>query len=82
MPELSRFYGLIVKMFFKDHAPPHVHIVYGEYVAIYDIKTQEMTEGDLPARGQALVKEWLALHTVELLEIWNTNKFRKIPPLP
>ena len=82
MPELSRFYGLIVKMFFKDHAPPYVHVVYGEYVAIYDIGTQRMTEGDLPVRGQALVKEWLALHTAELLEIWNSQNFRKIPPLP
>ena len=81
MPELSRFYGLIIKMFFKDHSSPHVHIVYGEYIAVYDIESREMTEGDLPARGQSLVKEWLALHTAELLDIWNTQKFRKIPPL-
>ena len=81
MPELSRFYGIVVKMFFMDHARPHVHIVYGEYIAVYDIVTREMTEGDLPARGQNLVKEWLSLHTAELLDIWNTQNFRKIPPL-
>jgi len=82
MPELTRFYGLIVKMFFKDHAPPHIHVIYGECVAVYDIATQEMTEGDIPARGQSLVKEWLSLHSQDLLDIWNTQKFRKLPPLP
>jgi len=82
MPEISRFYGLVIKMFFKDHAPPHIHVLYGECVAVYNIGSQEMQEGDLPSRAQALVGEWLAIHSPELLEIWNTQQFRKLPPLP
>jgi hypothetical protein len=81
MPEISRFYGLIIKMFFKDHAPPHIHVVYGEYNAVYDISALEMTEGDLPHKGQLLVKEWLSVYQNDLLDIWNTQQFRKLPPL-
>jgi hypothetical protein len=57
MPEISRFYGLVIKMFFNDHAPPHFHVVYGEYNAIYDLNTLKMIEGDLPHRGQLLTVE-------------------------
>ena len=67
MPEITRFYGIIIKMFFKpkEHEPAHIHALYNEYVGIFDIHTYEMTEGDMPVRAQQLVKEWLAAHVAD-----------------
>lgn len=83
MPVISRFYGLVVKMYFQqaEHNPPHFHVVYGEYVGAFDIQTLEMIEGDLPAKAQSLVREWAAKHKDELLTIWNTQKFVRLAPL-
>lgn len=81
MPEITRFYGIIIKLFFGDHPPPHFHAVYGEYNGLFDIQTLEMFEGDLPARAKKLVSEWAALNQVELLEMWNNQEFRKLSPL-
>mgnify|MGYP002625707602 FL=1 len=83
MPEISRFYGIIIKMFFKpkEHEPAHIHAIYNENVWIFDIKTFEMTEGDLPPRAQQLVREWLGIHYQELVEMWNSQKMGKITPL-
>lgn len=81
MPEIARFYGIIIKLFFGDHPPPHFHAVYGEYIAVFDIQTLEVIEGDLPNRARKLVIEWATIHQTELLEIWNTQEFRKLSPL-
>ena len=83
MPEISRFYGIIIKMFFKpkEHEPAHIHAIYNEFVGIFDIKSFEMIEGDLPIKAQQLVREWLGLHYEELVEMWNTQKMGKITPL-
>lgn len=83
MPEISRFYGIIIKMFFKpkEHEPAHIHAIYNENVGIFDIKTFEMTEGDLPLKAQQLVKEWLQLHGNELIDMWNSQQMGKIEPL-
>ena len=83
MPEITRFYGIIIKMFFKpkEHEPAHIHAIYNEYIGIFDIRTFEMTDGDLPLKAQALVKEWLQTHYIELLEMWNTQKIDKLEPL-
>jgi len=83
MPEVSRFYGMIVKMFFSagEHNPPHIHVLYGEYAGLFDIRTGEMFEGDLPVRALSLLKEWLRAHRDELLEMWRTQKIRRLPPL-
>jgi hypothetical protein len=83
MPTISRFYGLSVKIYFKgsEHNPPHIHVLYGEYMGALNIKTQEMLEGDLPAKALALAKEWVKKYKAELLDIWNTQKIRKLPPL-
>ena len=59
----------------------HIHAIYDEYVGIFDIKTFEMIEGDLPNKAQQLVKEWLTLHCTELIEMWDTQKMEKIKPL-
>ncbi|MDR1786237.1 MAG: DUF4160 domain-containing protein [Spirochaetaceae bacterium] len=83
MPEVSRFYGMIIKMFFRksEHNPPHIHVLYGEYAGLIDIETGEMFEGDLPVRALALAKEWAQAHKGELLEMWRTQNFKRLPPL-
>jgi hypothetical protein len=83
MPVISRFFGMIIKMYFRqgEHNPPHIHVIYGEYVGLIDIQTLEMFEGDLPPRALSLVKEWMSLHKDALLNIWNTQNFVELPPL-
>ena len=83
MPEICRFYGIVIKMFFKpkEHEPSHLHALYGEPIGIFDLKTMKMTEGDLPTRAQQLVQEWMSAHQDRLLEMWDTQKLEKLPPL-
>ena len=83
MPILSNFYGILIKMYFQqaEHNPPHIHAIYGEYMGAIDIQTGELLEGDLPNRALKLVQEWLQIHRQEVLNIWNTQQFKKIPPL-
>ena len=83
MPEIVRFYGIIIKMFFKpkEHEPAHIHALYNEFVGVFDIHSFEMTEGDMPQRAQQLVREWLGNHQSELLEMWKTQHIIKLPPL-
>ena len=83
MPEIARFYGIIIKMFFKpkEHDPAHIHALYNEFVGVFDIHTLEMTEGDMPQRAQQLVREWLSAHKDELLNMWQTQRIVQLPPL-
>lgn len=86
MPELSRFYGIIISMYAKDHLPPHFHARYGEAVGLIEIRTGEMLEGTLPRRALRLVQDWVELHKNELLENWEESQkdnpdFQKIEPL-
>ena len=83
MPEICRFYGIVIEMFFKpkEHEPSHLHALYGEHIGIFDLKTMNMTEGDLPTRAQQLVQEWMSAHQDRLLEMWDTQKLEKLPPL-
>ncbi len=81
MPEVARFYGIIIKLFFGDHPPPHFHAVYGEYLALFNIESLEMIEGDLPPRAKKLVLEWASAYQSELKKMWDKQEFRKLPPL-
>jgi hypothetical protein len=83
MPTISTFYGIAIKMFFKpkEHDPSHIHAVYGEHVGVFDIKSKEMTEGDLPTVARGLVCDWLMMHQDELEEMWRTQTIVKLPPL-
>jgi hypothetical protein len=81
MPEIARFYGIIIKLFFGDHPPPHFHAMYGEYVGLFNIETLEMIEGDLPNRAKKLVLEWAKTYKGELKEMWEKQEFHKLPPL-
>ena len=62
MPELTRFFGIVVRMYFRDHSPAHFHAEYGEYEALVEIETLAILRGELPRRAMALVLEWSALH--------------------
>jgi len=81
MPEIARFYGIVIKLFFGDHPPPHFHAVYGENIGLFSIDTLEMIEGDLPNRAKKLVTEWANIHKNELKRMWETQEFQKVPPL-
>ncbi|MBV8359120.1 MAG: DUF4160 domain-containing protein [Deltaproteobacteria bacterium] len=70
MPELSRFFGIIIRMFYSDHEPAHFHAIYGEYEALIEIDTLAVFRGSLPRRALALVLEWAALHRNELRDDW------------
>ena len=85
MPTISRFYGVLIRVFFNDHAPPHFHARYGEFEATIDIATLAIIEGQLPRRAMALVQERAMIPIEELLEDWrlcheNTSP-SKIEPL-
>ncbi len=85
MPTISIFYGIVIQMFWKDHAPPHFHALYGEYEAQIDIRTLQVIEGRLPRRALQLVLDWAELHKTELLEDWELctrmQTPKKIAPL-
>jgi len=86
MPELSRFYGIVIYMFAKDHLPPHCHAKYGEDIGLINIRTGEMIRGTLPRRALRLVQDWVELHENELMENWNEAQknhpvFQRIKPL-
>ena len=82
MPEISRFYGIVIKMFFKpkEHEPSHIHALYGEHIGIFNLQTLEMSEGDLPPKAKEIVLEWLKKHQSSLLEMWKTQNIYRLPP--
>ena len=81
MPEISRFLGIVVLMYFDEHNPPHFHVKYNEYKAVVEIKTLNILAGHLPGKVRGLVEEWAEIYQDELLTMWNTKEFRKIKPL-
>lgn len=85
MPELTRFFGIIIAMYYNDHAPPRFHAKYGDDQAVIRIDTGEVIEGNLSARALRLVEEWRQLHQQELLNDWalaqNRQPLIKIEPL-
>lgn len=83
MPVLARFYGIVIRMYFlgAEHNPPHIHAIYGDDTAAFDIRTGEMLDGNLPPRAASLVREWMSLHAEELLRMWETQEFNKIDSL-
>jgi hypothetical protein len=71
MPEISRFFGIVVQMYYNDHEPPHFHVRYSGQKALIDIETLGVLRGSLSPRALGLVTEWAALHREELVEDWN-----------
>ena len=81
MPEISRFYGVIVYMFYNDHQPPHFKVKFGEYEANVLIENGNILNGELPLAKIKLVQAWAEIHKEELLSIWKTKQFHKVKPL-
>lgn len=85
MPEISRFLGIVIKMFYKDHRPAHFHVEYGEYKACFAIEDLRLIEGYLPGRVVGLVTEWATMHKSKLQDDWvlleKEKPLSKIPPL-
>jgi len=86
MPTISRFYGIVILMYFKnEHNPPHFHVKYNEYLASFSILDLRMLDGKLPSRVKNMVLEWADLHRDELMKNWNrlqtTGEFEPIEPL-
>lgn len=84
MPEISRFLGIVIGMFFREHGPPHFHAAYGEFEITVEIETG-VVSGRFPRRALAHVLEWTTLHRDELLENWRLARagqpLRPIAPL-
>ncbi|MBI2403205.1 MAG: DUF4160 domain-containing protein [Gemmatimonadetes bacterium] len=85
MPEISRFFGIVIRMYFNDHEPPHFHAFYAGSEAQLGIAPVGILRGDLPPRALALVVEWASVHQRELLDNWHRlhtdEPPRRIPPL-
>lgn len=85
MPTISIFYGILIQMFWQDHAPPHFHALYAEHEVLISIETLEVLRGNMPRRALALIVEWGEKHQTELLEDWNlctqNQSPNKIQPL-
>lgn len=85
MPEISRFYGILIKMFSKEHNPPHLHAIYGNFKASFSLQSAQIIEGEFPPQKAALVTAWIILHQEQLLKNWNGllkgSNAEKIEPL-
>lgn len=81
MPVIARFYGILIKMYFREHGVAHFHAIYGEFNGVFEVDTLEMIEGDLPARAQRLVREWAEQYRDELRRMWETQEYKKLPGL-
>lgn len=87
MPEISRFLGIVIRMYFseKEHNPPHFHAAYNEFEAVFSIDPLELLRGKLPPRIYGIVMEWAFIHQKELMENWtrlqNEQPTKKIKPL-
>jgi hypothetical protein len=85
MPRVSQFFGIAIYLYYRDHAPPHFHAIYGDDEAVFEIATGQVIAGHLPRRARVMVEEWLAEHRVELEQNWNlavaSQPLLAIPPL-
>ncbi len=81
MPVIARFYGILIKMYFREHGVPHFHAIYAEYNGVFDVNSLEMIEGDLPPRAQRLVRDWAEQYKDELQRMWDTQDYKKLPGL-
>lgn len=81
MPVIARFYGIIVKMYFRqrEHNPPHIHAVYGEYNGMFSLLDGEMFEGDIPANEQKIVERFIEHNRERLIHMWETQEFEVLP---
>jgi len=81
MPEICRFLGIVISMYFDEHNPPHFHVRYNDYRAVIDIRNLNLLDGHLPAKVRGLIEEWAEQHHEELLRMWELKDFHKVEPL-
>ena len=81
MPVIARFYGILIKMYFREHGVAHFHAIYGEFNGVFEVGSLNMIEGDLPARAQRLVRDWAEQYKDELQRMWETQDYKKLPGL-
>lgn len=83
MPTISSFYGIIIVMYLrgKEHNPPHVHAITQDFDAPFLISSGEIIDGEFPQKAKALVKEFILKNQSELLEMWKSGQYKKLPPL-
>ena len=81
MPEISRFYGIIIRFYYRDHPPTPFHAIYGEYEALIEIETGAIYAGYLPGTAHEIVNRWRAMHLPELRDDWNRAR-QQFPLLP
>ena len=83
MPVISRFYGLVIRMYPRDseHEPPHIHVLYGGEMCTINLLNCARERGKIPARAFGMAVEWTEKYQTELLEMWKTEKITKLPPL-
>jgi len=79
MPTISQFFGIVIQMFWREHAPPHFHALYAEHEALIDIRTLEVIGGSLPVRALSLTLEWANEHRAELMEDWTPCQAMQLP---
>lgn len=79
MPTISRFFGIVIQMFWREHAPPHFHALYADHEALIDIRTLEVIAGRLPKRALGLTIEWAIEHREELMEDWRICQLKQLP---
>lgn len=83
MPIIASFYGITIRMYFRqsEHNPPHVHALYGGSTAEIAIKDGEVLDGQLPPKALSMVKQWVAKNRDDLMKIWSTQEFKRLEPL-
>lgn len=83
MPVISRFQGAVIKMYLhqKEHNPPHIHLIYGEYVGMFSLNDGEMFEGDIPDKYQKYMKKFISYYREKLYKMWETQNFEVLPPI-
>ena len=81
MPEVSRFYGITIRFYYRDHPPTHFHAFYGDHEALIEIETGEVNRGHLPRSARELVERWRSLHLEELRDDWERARQQQ-PLLP
>ena len=81
MPEVSRFYGIVIKLFFSGNPPAHFYAIHNEHVGMFDIATGHMVEGDLSELSCSMIKAWADLHKQPLNKMWLREQIEPLPPL-
>lgn len=85
MPTISMFYGILIRMFYDDHNPPHIHVLYNEYESVYNFEGEQIDGENLPSKQHKLVQAWIEIHKDELIANWKLAKYGeqmfKIEPL-